>query len=211
MRGSSPRMTTRWIKSTGIRCGAISGSKIELPKVPGQIWNMCPGGHPSFLAKCVQAGTKAERWRRQFPAFSDASSFVPTSWPPRPSHGHAAHGRISQGRLRRAGSRFAMTSLAAPLENSRHGALRWGICFAVAVATHGAAAWALLGHAPSDSGFDAGAPVVMIELPEALAAFTTPPTELAPGPTEPETEQTLSPKAETKPPEEVAEVALPEL
>ncbi len=103
-----------------------------------------------------------------------------------------------------------MTSLAVPFENSRGDALRWGICFAAVIALHGAAALALLRHAVSDSGFDAGAPVVMIELPEAPAAFTTPPTELAPGPTEPETEQTPLPKEETKPPEEVAEVALPE-
>jgi protein TonB len=103
-----------------------------------------------------------------------------------------------------------MTSLAVPFENSRPGALRWGICFAVVVAAHGAAALAVLRHAPSDSGFDAGAPVVMIELPEAPPAFTGPPTELAPGPTEPETEPTPPPKEETKQPEEVAEVALPE-
>ena len=63
----------------------------------------------------------------------------------------------------------------------------------------------------SDSGFDAGAPVVMIELPEVPAAFAAPPTELAPGPTEPEIEQTPPPKEETNPPEEVADVALPRL
>jgi protein TonB len=103
-----------------------------------------------------------------------------------------------------------MTSLAIPFESSRRDALRWGICFAVVVAVYGAAAVALLRYAPSDSGFDAGAPVVMIELPEAPAAFATPPTELAPGPNEPETEQTPPPKEETKPREEVAEVALPE-
>jgi periplasmic protein TonB len=99
---------------------------------------------------------------------------------------------------------------AIPFESSRHDALRWGICFAVVVAVHSAAAVALLRHALSDSGFDAGAPVVMIELPEAPAAFAAPPTELTPGPTEPETERTPTPKEETKPPEEVAEVALPE-
>jgi protein TonB len=103
-----------------------------------------------------------------------------------------------------------MTSLAVPFENSPRGAVRWGIRFAVVVAVHGAVALALLRHVLSDSGFDAGAPVVMIELPEAPAAFATPPTELAPGPTEPETEQTQPPKEETKPPEEVTEVALPE-
>jgi periplasmic protein TonB len=103
-----------------------------------------------------------------------------------------------------------MTSFAIRFESAPRDALQWGICFAVAVALHGAAAVALLHHALSDSGFDAGAPVVMIELPEAPAAFAAPPTELAPGPTEPETEQTPPPKEETKkPPEEVAEVALP--
>ena len=103
-----------------------------------------------------------------------------------------------------------MTSLAMSFEDSRRVALRWSICFVVVIALHAAAALALLRHSPSDSDFDAGAPVVMIELPEAPTAFATPPTELAPGPTEPETEQTPPPKEETKPPEEVAEVALPE-
>ena len=101
-----------------------------------------------------------------------------------------------------------MTSLAIPFESSRRDALRWGICFAVVVAVYGAAAVALLRYAPSDSGFDAGAPVVMIELPEVPAALAIPPTELAPGPTEPESEQAPRPKEETRPPEEVAEVAL---
>ena len=102
-----------------------------------------------------------------------------------------------------------MTSLAMPLGNSRHDAMRWSVCLAVAIAAHGAAALALLLNPSSDSDFDAGAPVVMIELPEAPAAFATPPSDLAPGPNEPESEQTPPPKEETKPPEEVAEVALP--
>jgi periplasmic protein TonB len=102
-----------------------------------------------------------------------------------------------------------MTSLSIPFESARRDALHWGVCFAVAVALHGAAAVALLHHAHLDSGFDAGAPVVMIELPEAPAAFAALPTELAPGPPEPETEQTPLPKEETKPPEEVAEVVPP--
>jgi periplasmic protein TonB len=102
-----------------------------------------------------------------------------------------------------------MTSLALPLGNSRHDVARWGVCFAVVVAAHCAAALALLLNPSSDSDFDAGAPVVMIELPEAPAAFATPPSDLAPGPNEPESEQTPPPKEETKPPEEVAEVALP--
>src|SRR5215470_13048501 len=102
-----------------------------------------------------------------------------------------------------------MSALAMPFENPRNGMMRWGLCFAAAVAAHGAAALALLLNPSSDSDFDAGAPVVMIELPEAPAAFATPPSDLAPGPPEPESEQTPPPKEETKPPEEVAEVALP--
>jgi protein TonB len=102
-----------------------------------------------------------------------------------------------------------MTSLATPLGNLRHDALRWSICFAVAIAAHGAAALAFLLNPSSASDFDVGAPVVMIELPEAPAAFSTPPSDLAPGPTEPESEQTPPPKEETKPPEQMAEVALP--
>ena len=103
-----------------------------------------------------------------------------------------------------------MSSLAMPFGNPRSDVMRWGLCFTVAVAAHGAAALALLLNPSSDSDFDAGAPVVMIELPEAPAAFATPPSDLAPGPTEPESEQTPPPKEETKPPEQVAEVALPE-
>lgn len=103
-----------------------------------------------------------------------------------------------------------MTSLAMSFGNSRRDTLRWGICFAVVIAVHSAAALALMRAPSSDSDFDAGAAVVMIELPEAPAAFATPPSDLAPGPTEPESERTPPPKEETKPPEEIAEVALPE-
>ena len=59
------------------------------------------------------------------------------------------------------------------------------------------------------SEFEAGAPVVMLELPEAPAAPSTPPSDLAPGPPEEESEPTPPPKEETKPPEQEAEVALP--
>ena len=100
-----------------------------------------------------------------------------------------------------------MTSPAPPLGNPRHDAMRWIVCLAVAIAGHGAAALALLLNTSSASDFDAGAPVVMIELPEAPAP---PPSDLAPGPAEPESEEAPPPKEETKPPEEVAEVALPE-
>src|SRR5215470_2401103 len=160
----------------------------------------------------MRAGTKAERRRDGSPRRLMRPPCIRQCDGPRADDGHherAARRRLSRGRLRRPGRRSAMTSSAIPLESARRDALQWGICFAVAVALHGAAAVALLHHALSDSGFDAGAPVVMIELPEAPAAFATPPTELAPGPTEPETEQTPPPKEEAKPPEEVAEVALP--
>jgi periplasmic protein TonB len=96
-----------------------------------------------------------------------------------------------------------------PFGIPRHDAMRWSFCFAVVIATHGAAALALWLNPSSDSDFDAGAPVVMIELPEVPAAFTTPPSDIAPGPTEPESEQT-APEEKTKPPEQVAEVTLPE-
>ena len=95
-----------------------------------------------------------------------------------------------------------MISLTMTFGTARHDALRWSFCFAVAIAAHGAAALAFLLNPSPDSDFGAGAPVVMIELPEAPAAFATPPSDLAPGPTEPESEQTPPPKEETKPPEE---------
>lgn len=91
----------------------------------------------------------------------------------------------------------------------RRDSLRWGFCFAVAVAAHGAAAFAFLHDAPADSGFDAGAPVVTIELSEAPAAPATTPSDMAPEPAEPESERTSPPKEETKLPLDVAEVALP--
>ena len=59
------------------------------------------------------------------------------------------------------------------------------------------------------SDFDAGAPVIMLELPEIATAPTTPPSDLAPGPPETESEPTPPPKEETKPIEQEAEVALP--
>jgi protein TonB len=103
-----------------------------------------------------------------------------------------------------------MTALAVLAAKPQHDGFRWALCFAVVVAAHGGVAMALLREAPADSGFNAGAPVVMIELPEAPAALSNPPTDLAPGPPEPESERTPPPKEETKPPEEMAEVALPQ-
>jgi protein TonB len=90
----------------------------------------------------------------------------------------------------------------------RADAVRWIACFVVVVAAHGTAALSLL-ESREASDFDAGAPVVMLELPEAPAAPSMPPSDLAPGPPEMESEPTPPPKEETKPIEEVAEVALP--
>jgi hypothetical protein len=52
--------------------------------------------------------------------------------------------------------------------------VRWIACFVVVVAAHGMAALSLL-ESPAASDFDAGAPVVMLELPEAPAAPSLPP------------------------------------
>jgi protein TonB len=90
----------------------------------------------------------------------------------------------------------------------RASTLRWATCFAVVAAAHAAVAVSLLqSHAASD--FEAGAPVVMLELPEIPAAPSQPPSDLAPGPPEEQTEATPPPKEETKPPEQEAELALP--
>jgi periplasmic protein TonB len=87
--------------------------------------------------------------------------------------------------------------------------VRWAACFVVVASLHAAVALSFV-RAPQSSDFEAGAPVVMLELPEVTSAPTAPPSDLAPGPLEMETEPTPPPKEETKPPEEVAEVALPE-
>jgi protein TonB len=100
-----------------------------------------------------------------------------------------------------------MTVLATAVGFSRHEALRWGGCFTVVLLAHCAAAFALLGSQKA-SEFDAGAPVVMLELAEAVAAPAAPPTDLAPGPPEPEVEERPPPKEEAKRPE--AEALLPE-
>jgi periplasmic protein TonB len=103
-----------------------------------------------------------------------------------------------------------MTALAMPFAMPRGDAVRWGICFAVAIAAHGAVALALLLDRPAESEFGVDAPVVMLDLPESFAASALPPTDLAPGPKEEESEATPPPKEEAKPPETQAEVALPE-
>jgi protein TonB len=84
---------------------------------------------------------------------------------------------------------------------------RWIACFVVAVAAHGVAALTLLPSTEA-SDFDAGAPVVMLELPEVAGAPSTPQSDLDPGP-ETESDPTPQPKEETKPIEQQAEVALP--
>jgi periplasmic protein TonB len=100
---------------------------------------------------------------------------------------------------------------AMPAGTVRRDVLRWGLCFVFVAATHAAAAFALFYAPPSsDSDFMAGAAVVMVDLPETPAATATPPTDLAVGPEEVQSEATPPPKEETKPPEETAEVALPE-
>jgi protein TonB len=103
-----------------------------------------------------------------------------------------------------------MSVLAIPFGMPRHEARRWGICFAVVMAAHTAAALGLLFHLTSDSDFGVDAPVVTIELPESFVVSTAPPTDLAPGPKEEESEATPPPKEETRPPEPEAAVALPE-
>jgi protein TonB len=104
-----------------------------------------------------------------------------------------------------------MTSLALPAAGRDHGPFRWALSFAVVAGAHVAAAATLLNSSPSaDSGFLAGAPVVMIDLPQAPAAQPTRAFDLPLGPEEMPVEQAPPPKEETKPPEQTAEVALQE-
>jgi protein TonB len=101
-----------------------------------------------------------------------------------------------------------MTSLAVPAAGPDHGAFRWTLSFAVVAATHIAAALTLLNSPPSaDSGFLAGAAVVMVELPEMSFQMPSPRRDLPLGP---EQEQVDETKKETKPPEQVTEMALPQ-
>jgi protein TonB len=101
-----------------------------------------------------------------------------------------------------------MTAWAANLGVPRGETTRWAACFAAVVAAHSLGAFLLL---PSQqvSEFDAGAPVVMLELPEVTASAATPPSDLMPGPPEAESTPTPPKEQETKPPEQEAEVALP--
>ena len=102
-----------------------------------------------------------------------------------------------------------MTALALRAGMGRAETARWTLCFAAVVAAHSLAVfWFLPAHDVA-SEFDAGAPVVMIELPEMVATSATPPSDLAPAPTEAESAPTPPKEEQTKPPEEEAEVALP--
>jgi protein TonB len=100
-----------------------------------------------------------------------------------------------------------MTSLAMPAAGPDHGAFRWGLSFAVVAAAHIGAAVALLWVPPSpDSGFMAGAAVVMVELPQMSSQMARPRSDLPLGPEKERVEET---EEKTKPPEQVTEMALP--
>jgi protein TonB len=101
-----------------------------------------------------------------------------------------------------------MTAPAQARRIDRADTVRWTLCFAAVAAAHAVAALSLL-PSPEASEFDPGAPVVLLELPEAPAALATPPSDLMPGPPEAESEPTPPKEEETKPPEQEAEVALP--
>lgn len=101
-----------------------------------------------------------------------------------------------------------MTALALPSGMAPRDAFRWGVCFAVVVAVHVAAALALI-SSPEETDFGVDTQAVMLDLPESLSNSVAPPTELAPGPKQEESEQTPPPKEETKPPEQESDVALP--
>jgi hypothetical protein len=75
---------------------------------------------------------------------------------------------------------------------------RWIACFVLVVTAHGMAVLTLL-PSTTASDFEAGAPVVMLELPEMPAAPSTPPNDLVPGPPEEQSDPTPPPKEETKP------------
>jgi periplasmic protein TonB len=93
----------------------------------------------------------------------------------------------------------------------RSEALRWVISFMIVAACHGVGAVALVSSVSEPPSAGADAPVVMLDLPEALAP--SPVRDLPPGPL---IEDYVAPtppppKEETKPPETEAEVALPKL
>jgi periplasmic protein TonB len=102
-----------------------------------------------------------------------------------------------------------MSSIALPLKAARGDALRWSICFVVAIAAHAAIAMSFLRKPSSDNDFGVDTPVVVLDLAESFVISTSPPTDLAPGPRQEESEATPAPKEETKPPEQQADVAIP--
>ena len=78
-------------------------------------------------------------------------------------------------------------------------AVRWGLCFALALGFHAAGAAALLAHWNEDSDQVANAPVIMIELAPLPVAPETKQTELPPGPQQSEAQ----PQPEPEPPKPV--------
>jgi|SRR5262252_1570574 len=101
-----------------------------------------------------------------------------------------------------------MNAIAARASDGRAEAVRWTMCFAIVAAAHGLAAMAFMNNQPEASDFGVNAPVVMLDLPESLAA--APPSDLPEGPRqEDDFDRTPQPKEETKPPEPEAEVAIP--
>jgi protein TonB len=82
-------------------------------------------------------------------------------------------------------------------------ALRWGLCLSLALSLHAAGAALLL---PWNESFDeaANAPVIMIELSEVPVAPDVTPTQLPPGPPQPE----IRPQSEPQKPIEKADIKL---
>jgi periplasmic protein TonB len=103
-----------------------------------------------------------------------------------------------------------MSTVALPFGSARGDVLRWGLCLAVVIAAHAAVAISILRKPSADNDFGVDAPAIMLELPESFVVSTAPPTDLAPGPRQEESEETPAPKEETRPPEPQAEMALPE-
>ena len=98
---------------------------------------------------------------------------------------------------------------AAPAFMPRHDVITWAICFAIVLSAHIGVAVALISE-PEPSEFGIEGPVVTVDLPESFVTAIAPPTDLAPGPKEEQSEATPPPPDETKPPEPDADVAMPE-
>jgi periplasmic protein TonB len=102
-----------------------------------------------------------------------------------------------------------MTTVAFRFAIARREEARWSVCFAVAPLAHAAVVLAMLRKLEVQSlGMDAQ--VVTLELPESFLVVATPPTDLAPGPKQEESQATLPPNEDAKPPEAEAEVAIPQ-